>query len=232
MGEKVARIKRVARQRKMRGSLGRCGLQWARRFCARRLWGSQRAVSYTHLRPRRAGNFPRPTIHSERSYRARTTRRLLYSPAGFPFLLDSEPVLTAPGMPPPRGRVPRPRRAGNSPRPTVRGERLRQARAIGHLLHSPAGFSILPDSELVLIGLGAPPPRGREPRPRRAGNSPRPTVHSGRLRRAQAIGHLFHSPAGFSFLLDSEPVLAIPGASPPLGREPRPNRAGNSPRPK
>ena len=31
-------------------------------------------------------------------------------------------------------------------------------------------------------------------------------------------GHLLHSPAGFSFLLDSKPVLTVPGAPPPSGR--------------
>ena len=184
------------------------------------------------LRPRRAGNSPWPTVHSGRSCRARATDHLLYSLAGFSILPDSEPVLAAPGASSPRGREPRPRRAGNSPWPTVHSGRSCRARTTGHLLYSPADSSILPDSEPVLAAPGASSPRGRGPRPNRAGNSPWPTVHSGRSCRARAAGRLRYSPAGFSILPDSELVLAISGASPSFRQTTvRPEQTQNSPRP-
>ena len=166
------------------------------------------------LPPSRSGHGARCPADGPVSRADHPRRVCRHLPAGLPTLPGSKSVLAAPGTPPPRGRELRPRRAGNSSKPTVHSGRSCRTRATGHLLYSLAGFSILPDSEPALALPGASSPRGKGPRPRRAGSSPRPTVHSGRPCRARATGRLRYSPADLPTLPDSEPVLAIPGASP------------------
>lgn len=166
------------------------------------------------LPPSRSGHGARCPADGPVSRADHPRRVCRHLPAGLPTLPGSKSVLTAPGAPPPSWKGARPGRAGNSSKPTVHSGRSCQDRAAGRLRYSLAGFSILPDSEPVLAAPGAPPPRGREPRPNRAGNSPWPTVHSGRSCRARTTGHPFYSPASSSILPDSELVLAIPGASP------------------
>ena len=119
-----------------------------------------------------------------------------------------------------------PSRSGHGARCPVDGPVSRADHPRRVCRHLPAGLPTLPGSKSVLAAPGTPPPRGRELRPNQAGNSSKPTVHSGRSCRARAAGRLRYSPAGFSILPDSEPALAIPGASSPRGREPRPRRAG------